>query len=70
MSRISTAIFFLQAFVKVVQRQQEEAARRFRRDQEERRRRQDAARRARRFLDAAFEGNNDELSLILKEVFQ
>ncbi len=58
----------LQAYVKVARMQQEQQERQYQKDKEERRRRREAARRQRRFLEAAFDGNNDELQLILKEV--
>ena len=60
--------FSLKAFIKIAQQQQEEAERQFRKEQEERKRRQEAIKRQKRFLEAAFDGDNDELAIILREV--
>ena len=54
--------------MKIAQQQQEEAERQYRKEQEERRQRQEAIKRQKRFLEAAFDGDNDELNIVLKEV--
>ena len=48
--------------------EQEEAERQYQKEQEERRRKAQEAKRKKRFLEAAFDGDNDELVAILKEV--
>ncbi len=58
----------LQAFVQLVKMEQEEAERQYQKEQEERRRKAQEAKRKKRFLEAAFDGDNDELVAILKEV--
>ena len=52
----------------LVKLEQEQAEREYQKEQEERRRRAQEAKRRKRFLDAAFDGDNDELLAILKEV--
>ena len=54
--------------MKIAQQQQEEAERQYQKEQEQRRIRQEKVKRQKRFLEAAFDGDNDELSIILKEV--
>ena len=48
--------------------EQEKAEKEYQKEQEERKRRTDAIKRCKRFLEAAFEGELDEMYAILKEV--
>nr|XP_015212678.1 PREDICTED: putative IQ motif and ankyrin repeat domain-containing protein LOC642574 homolog isoform X1 [Lepisosteus oculatus]XP_015212679.1 PREDICTED: putative IQ motif and ankyrin repeat domain-containing protein LOC642574 homolog isoform X1 [Lepisosteus oculatus] len=58
----------LQAFLALVRREQEEAERERKREEEERKRRQEEQRRRTRLLEAAFEGEAEEILAVLKEV--
>ncbi|XP_067323289.1 IQ motif and ankyrin repeat domain-containing protein 1 isoform X2 [Anolis sagrei] len=59
-----------EAFVALVKREQAEAERERRKEEEEKRRRQEAQRRRKRMLEAAFEGDVEEMKAVLKEVAQ
>ena len=48
--------------------EQEQAEKDRLKGEEERKRKRDAAKRQKRMLEAAFDGDNDELKMILKEV--
>ncbi|XP_021375352.1 putative IQ motif and ankyrin repeat domain-containing protein [Mizuhopecten yessoensis] len=57
-----------EAFMKIVQMEQEQADRERKKEEEERRRRQAETKRRKRMLEAAFEGDIDEIMAILQEV--
>ncbi|XP_069077025.1 IQ motif and ankyrin repeat domain-containing protein 1 isoform X1 [Pleurodeles waltl] len=57
-----------QAFVAMVKREQEEAERQRQKDEEERRKKIEEQRRKKRILEAAFDGDVDEILAVLKEV--
>ncbi|XP_067852708.1 IQ motif and ankyrin repeat domain-containing protein 1-like [Heptranchias perlo] len=57
-----------EAFVALVKREQEAAAREREKEEKERKRRQEEQKRRNRMLEAAFEGDVDEMQAILKEV--
>ena len=57
-----------EALMKIVKMQQEELEREHQKEEEERRRKREAAKRIKRILEAAFDGDNDEIELVLKEV--
>uniref|UniRef100_UPI00398F4F53 IQ motif and ankyrin repeat domain-containing protein 1-like isoform X1 n=1 Tax=Pristiophorus japonicus TaxID=55135 RepID=UPI00398F4F53 len=59
-----------EAFVALVKREQEAAAREREKEEKERKRRLEEQRRRTRMLEAAFEGDVDEMQAILKEVSQ
>ena len=48
--------------------QQEEADRQMKKEEEERKRRAAEVKRRKRILEAAFDGDNDEINTVLKEV--
>ena len=54
--------------MKLVQMEQEQAEKERQKEQEERRRRAEELKRKKRMLEAAFEGDNEEIIQILKEV--
>lgn len=56
------------AFVKLVQMEQEKAEKQRQKEEEERRRKREEKQRMKRMLEAAFDGDTDEMALILKEV--
>jgi len=57
-----------QAFVKMVQMEQEKAEKLRQKEEEERRRKREEKQRMKRMLEAAFDGDTDEMATILKEV--
>lgn len=57
-----------QAWLKLVQMEREEAERERKKEEEERRKRKEEAKRRSRILDAAFDGDNDEILSVLDEV--
>lgn len=57
-----------EAFMKLVQMEQEEAERQRKKEEEERKRRQAETKRRKRMLEAAFEGDLDEIMAVLQEV--
>ncbi|XP_070604600.1 IQ motif and ankyrin repeat domain-containing protein 1 isoform X2 [Erythrolamprus reginae] len=57
-----------EAFVALVRREQEEAERARRKEEEEKRRQREEQQRRRRMLEAAFEGDVEEMKAVLKEV--
>ncbi|XP_070557089.1 IQ motif and ankyrin repeat domain-containing protein 1-like [Ptychodera flava] len=59
-----------EAFLAIVKREQEQAAREREKEEEERRRKREAIKRRKRILEAAFDGDNDEITQVLKEVDQ
>lgn len=59
-----------EAFVYLVKLEQEQAEKEYLKEQEERKRRQTELKRRKRFLDAAFEGEFDEMTAVLKEIKQ
>ena len=61
-------IFVSQAYAKMVKTYQEELEKQRKKDEEERRRYREMVQRQKRMLEAAFDGNNDEILAILKEV--
>ena len=61
-------MFFLQALIKIVKMQQEEAERERQKEDEERRQRTEQNKRVKRMLEAAFDGDVDEMKQVLKEV--
>lgn len=64
----SSVWYCFQAFAKMVKMHQEQMERERQNEMEEKRRRKEMLQRQKRFLEAAFEGDNDELLAILKEV--
>ena len=60
--------FLNQALVKVVKMQQEEAEREREKEEEEKRQIREQNKRVKRMLEAAFDGDLDEMEQILKEV--
>ena len=52
----------------LVKLEQEQAEREYQKEQAERRERAEQVKRYKRFLEAAFDGDNDEIEAILKEV--
>ena len=58
----------LQAWLKLVQMEREEAERERKKEEEERRTRKEEAKRRSRILEAAFDGDNDEILSVLDEV--
>ena len=57
-----------QAWLKLVQMEREEAERERKKEEEERRKRKEEAKRKSRILEAAFDGDNDEILTVLEEV--
>ncbi|CAC5367262.1 Putative IQ motif and ankyrin repeat domain-containing protein LOC642574 homolog [Mytilus coruscus] len=57
-----------EAFLKLVQMEQEQAEKDRKKEEEERRRRAEEIKRKKRMLEAAFDGDNEEILQILKEV--
>ncbi|KAK3089405.1 hypothetical protein FSP39_003377 [Pinctada imbricata] len=57
-----------EAFLKLVKMEQEQAERERQKEEEERRRRREEAKRKKRILEAAFEGDIEEIEAVLKEV--
>ena len=57
----------LQAFLQLVKMEQERADRERRVLEEERRKRMEEVKRVKRMLDAAFDGDNEEIGTLLKE---
>ena len=57
-----------QAFTKLVRMEQEQAEKDRKKDEEERRRKREAEKRKKRMLEAAFDGDNDEMLNIISEV--
>lgn len=58
----------LQAWLKLVQMEREEAEKERQKEEEERRKRKEEAKRRSRILEAAFDGDNDEILAVLDEV--
>ncbi len=58
----------IQAFTQLVRREQEEALRQQQKEDEERRRKKEEIKRQKRMLEAAFDGDLQEIQVILKEV--
>ena len=58
----------LQAWLKLVQMEREEAEKERKKEEEERRKRKEEAKRRSRILEAAFDGDNDEILSVLDEV--
>ena len=58
----------LQAWLKLVQMEREEAEKERKKEEEERRKRKEEAKRRSRILEAAFDGDNDEILAVLDEV--
>lgn len=58
----------IQAFVKLVKMKQEEAERERQIEEEERKKKAEQRKRIKRVLEAAFDGDNDELLAIFREV--
>ena len=54
----------------IVKREQEEAQKEREKEQEERRRKKRAKERMKRIMEAAFDGDTDEILTVLKEVFK
>ena len=59
---------YFQAFVAFVKMQQEELERQRQKEEEERRRRREDMKRRKRMLEAAFDGDEEEIKAVLKEV--
>ncbi|XP_077997605.1 IQ motif and ankyrin repeat domain-containing protein 1-like [Glandiceps talaboti] len=59
-----------EAYLAMVKREQEIAQKEREKEEEERRRKREAAKRRKRILEAAFDGDNDEIFQVLKEVDQ
>ena len=60
----------LQAWLKLVQMEREEAEKERKKEEEERRKRKEEAKRRSRILEAAFDGDNDEILAVLEEVLK
>ena len=58
----------LQAWLKLVQMEREEAEKERKKEEEERRKKKEEAKRRSRILEAAFDGDNDEILAVLDEV--
>ena len=58
----------VQAWLKLVQIEREEAEKERKKDEEERRKRKEETKRRTRILEAAFDGDNDEILAVLDEV--
>jgi len=63
-----SAMFVTQAYTKIVKMYQEEMEKQRKKDEEERKRHREMVQRQKRMLEAAFNGDNDEILTILKEV--
>ena len=61
-------ICFWKAWLKLVQMEREEAEKERKKEEEERRKRKEEAKRRSRILEAAFDGDNDEILAVLEEV--
>lgn len=61
-------LFMLQAFVALVRREQEEAEQARKKEEEEKKKQREDQQRKKRMLEAAFEGDVEEMKAILKEV--
>jgi len=61
-------MFATQAYAKMVKTYQEELEKQRKKDEEERKRYREMVQRQKRMLEAAFDGNDDEILAILKEV--
>ena len=59
---------YQQAFAKLVRMEQEQAEKDRKKEEEERRRKREAEKRKKRILEAAFDGDNDEILSIINEV--
>ena len=57
-----------EAYVKIAKMQQEEAERQRQKDEEERKRKREVAKRKKRMLEAAYDGDDNEITAVLKEV--
>lgn len=62
------AVPSLQAWLQLVQMEREEAEKERQKEEEERKRRKEEANRRKRILEAAFDGDNDEILAVLEEV--
>lgn len=60
--------FYHQAFLAVVKREQEALEKERLKEQEERRKKKENLKRQKRILEAAFDGEDDEIRAVLKEV--
>ena len=60
----------LQAWLKLVQMERDEAEKERKKEEEERRKRKEEAKRRSRILEAAFDGDNDEILAVLEEVLK
>jgi hypothetical protein len=58
----------LKAWLKIVQMEREQAELERKKEEEERRKRKEEAKRQSRILEAAFDGDNDEILAVLEEV--
>ena len=58
----------LQAFLQMVKMERMRAEAEMKREEEERRKKREHNRRVKRVLEAAFDGDNDEIKTVLKEV--
>ena len=65
---LNKTYFHFQALIKVVQMQQAEAERERKKEEEERRQKREQIKRVKRMMEAAFDGDVDEMKQILKEV--
>ena len=61
---------FSQAFAKLVKMEQEQAEKERQKEEEERKRKREMAKRRKRMLEAAFDGDNDEINTVIKEVLE
>ena len=59
---------YWQAFLAIVKKEQEQAEKEREKEQEERRRKKRQRERMKRMLEAAFDGDTDEILTVLKEV--
>lgn len=59
-----------EAWLKLVQMEREEAEKERKKEEEERRKRKEEAKRRSRILEAAFDGDNDEILAVLEEAFE
>lgn len=60
--------YCFQAFLKLVQMEQEQAEKDRKKEEEERKRKAEERKRRKRMLEAAFDGDNEEMLQIIKEV--
>lgn len=58
----------IKAWLKMVQMEREEAEKERKKEEEERKRRKEEAKRRARLLEAAFDGDNEEILSVLEEV--